>query len=84
MGNSECSKMGTATYTFPEDFDEPTKEFISRCLECDPNKRLESSKELSLEEEMFRLEFFKDVDTKTIHQQANRLIYTSLRRSMMR
>ena len=35
----ELSKMQTATFKYPEDFDEATKEFINGCLEIDPNKR---------------------------------------------
>ena len=35
----EQSKMKTATFEYPEHFDESTKEFINGCLEIDPNKR---------------------------------------------
>ena len=35
----ELSKMKTATFDYPEDFDEAAKEFINGCLEIDPNKR---------------------------------------------
>ena len=36
----ELRKMKTATFKYPEDFDEATKEFINGCLEIDPNKRI--------------------------------------------
>ena len=37
--NHELSKMKTATFDYPEDFDHAAKEFINGCLEIDPNKR---------------------------------------------
>lgn len=66
----EISKMVTADFIFPDDFDEPTKEFIRGCLTCDPNKRLGSGEHDDLEQVMFAMDFFKDkIDTSTIHEQ---------------
>ena len=36
----DLSKMKTATFDYPEYFDETAKEFINGCLEIDPNKRI--------------------------------------------
>ena len=57
----ETTKMINAQYTFPKDFDEPTKEFIRGCLTCDPNKRLGWGEHDDLEHVMFKMDFFKDI-----------------------
>ena len=66
----ERSKMITATYTFPDYFDKPTREFISGCLTIDPNDRIGWNSGEDFEKEMFELDFFKDkINTDKIHEQ---------------
>ena len=65
----EINKMSWAYYSFPEDFDESAKELINGCLTVDPSKRIGWGKGEHFEEAMFALDFFKDIDTNTIHQQ---------------
>ena len=66
----EQDKMCTAyVKEYPEDFDESAKDFIQRCIEIDPGKRIGCGENEDLETAIFEHEFFKDkIDISNIHE----------------
>ena len=66
----EKSKMCTAYIEeYPDNFDESAKDFIERCIEIDPSKRIGCGKNEDLEKVIFEHEFFKGkIDISNIHE----------------
>ena len=68
--NWEISKMCTAYIEeYPDNFDESAKDFIQRCIEIDPSKRIGCEENEDLETAIFEHEFFKGkIDITNIHE----------------